>query len=86
MYPYPEFTEEDYKAASREMYKSSGSKIDKKEKKNSGTISAHRIDLLPEEQEEAGGNDGSADGQSAPERNSLVAPAKLKDESDRKKD
>ena len=85
MYPYPEFTEEDYKAASREMYKSSGSKIDKKERKNSGAISAHRIDLLPDEADETE-ESGEADGRSAPERNSLVAPAKLKDESDKKRD
>lgn len=81
MYPIPVFTEEDYKQAEREMNK--GVKQPKK-KANTGKRAAHRIDLddddvveepKPEQKKEK--KDPKA---------SLIAPAQIKDESDKKSD
>ncbi len=71
IYPYPTFTEEEYKAVEREMNK--GIRQPKKNtKKKSGA--AHRIDLDGTEEQE----------QSAPGKpSSLLPPAALKDESDK---
>ena len=80
MYPFPEFTEEDYKAASRELYKGSKpERIDRK--KTAGKVAAHRIDLLPEEEkQEDGDGDGSNDGDgSGKNGGGVIPPAPLKD-------
>ena len=87
MFPYPEFTEAEYKEAEREMNK--GIKADKKTKKKAG-IPAHRIDLDDDTPTE----DTSPDGKSleagtdnaVSKKSDFVAPAKLKDESDKPKD
>ncbi len=81
MYPIPVFTEEDYKQAEREMNK--GVKLPKK-KANKNKPAAHRIDLdedsVPEtkpEPKKKAKQDPKA---------SLIAPAQMKDESDKQSD
>ena len=74
MYPFPEFSEEDYKAASRELYKpGKAERLDRK--KTSGKVAAHRIDLLPEEQSDDENEDRSGKGDDG----GVIPPAKLKD-------
>lgn len=85
MYPIPVFTEEDYKNAEREMNK--GIKQPKK-KANNGKRAAHRIDLdeAPEASSEA---ENKAEDQIETKKNKgheLIAPAAVKDESDKEKD
>ena len=81
MYPIPVFTEEDYKNAEREMNK--GVKAPKK-KAQSGKRAAHRIDLdddaitEPEHKQKTNEN--------KPAASSLIAPAAVKDESDKEND
>ena len=81
MYPIPTFTEEEYKAVEREMNK--GIKQPKKsERKNKRA--AHRIDLDDEaEQEEKTEKKPS---EKKAKASSLLAPAEMKDESDKKTD
>lgn len=79
MFPYPTFTEEEYKAAEREMNK--GIKQPKSIKKSGGR-SAHRIDLDDGAPADSGENTAPARGRAS----GLVPPAALKDESDRKPD
>ncbi|MBQ0101527.1 MAG: YidC/Oxa1 family membrane protein insertase, partial [Firmicutes bacterium] len=80
MYPFPEFTEEDYKKANKELYKAPTKRLDKAQYKSSGKVAAHRIDLVEEapavkENEKTG----------APAENDGIIPkAVLKDESDKK--
>lgn len=78
MYPYPTFTEEDYKAAEREMNR--GIKQPKKAKK-AAKRAAHRIDLDDEAVEEAPAIEAPTGKPSA-----MIPPAALKDESDKAKD
>lgn len=80
MYPYPVFTEEEYKAAEREMNK--GIKQPKSAKKKNSGKSAHRIDL----DDEAPADEGEAVAQTKGKASSLVPPAALKDESDKSTD
>ncbi len=79
MYPYPVFTEEDYKAAEREMNK--GIRHSKKAEKKKSVKSAHRIDLEDGEEPEEDREEKAA----LPKAKSsgLVPPAALKDESDK---
>ena len=83
MYPYPVFTEEDYKEAEREMNK--GVKMSNKEKKRAAKRAAHRIDLDDASEES---EDTPALPQTPPTRRDpgLVPPAALKDESDKPTD
>ncbi len=82
MYPIPVFTEEDYKQAEIEMNK--GVKHHKK-KANATKRAAHRIDLdedaVIEEKPKAGEKKAKADPKA-----SLIAPAQIKDESDKNSD
>ncbi len=83
MYPIPVFTEEDYKQAEREMNK--GIKQPKK-KANTTKRAAHRIDLdddyeVVEEKPKAAPKKAKEDPKA-----SLIAPAQLKDESDKESD
>ena len=82
MYPVPVFTEEDYKQAEREMNK--GIKQPKK-KANTGKHAAHRIDLddddVIEEKPKATPKKLKEDPKAG-----LIAPAQMKDESDKKSD
>ena len=80
MFPYPTFTEEEYKAAEREMNK--GIKQPKSAKKKNGGKSAHRIDL----DDDAPAEGGETPAQTKGKASDLVPPAALKDESDRKTD
>ncbi len=77
MYPYPTFTEAEYKAVEREMNK--GIKQPKKAKKSTGK-SAHRIDL--DDEIEASSNDAEA---VKPNKkgSSMLPPVAMKDESDK---
>ncbi len=81
MYPYPTFTDEEYKQAEREMNK--GVKQTKKSKKNKSGNSAHRIDL---DDEETAVNEPPKDVQLNGKPVGIVPPAALKDESDRNTD
>jgi YidC/Oxa1 family membrane protein insertase len=84
MYPVPVFTEEDYKNAEREMNK--GIKQPKK-KANTGKRAAHRIDL--DEPIEATATETETEAASEPKKSKghdLIAPAEIKDESDKKND
>ena len=79
MYPVPVFTEEDYKRAEIEMNK--GVKQYKK-KANTGKRAAHRIDLDDDDAVEAPKPE-----KKAPKKDpkaSLIAPADMKDETDKK--
>lgn len=79
LYPYPTFTEEEYKEAEREMNK--GKKSNKSQKNASKKRAAHRIDLDDEPEdavEEPSGPLKLKEG--------TVPPAALKDESDKPKD
>ena len=76
IYPYPEYTEEEYKAAEKQY--ASGTKVDRasvKRAQASGKIASHRIDLMPEEitetdkEEESGASDDEVE---------VEAPVKLK--------
>ena len=76
MYPIPVFTEEEYKAAEKEMNKGI-----KQPKKKTSKKAAHRIDLdedavTEKEKTETKMSEGS----------SLIPPAALKDESDKEND
>lgn len=75
MYPIPVFTEEEYKAAEKEMNKGI-----KQPKKKSTKKAAHRIDLDDESVTE------KAEEKATSEGSSLIAPAALKDESDKESD
>ena len=85
MYPYPAFTEEDYKAAEREMNK--GIKQSNKAAKRAAKRSAHRIDLddpaeAPADAETSANE--TEDPSIQPGKGSdLIPPAALKDESDK---
>ncbi len=81
MYPIPVFTEEDYKQAEREMNK--GIKQPKK-KANTGKRAAHRIDLDDDEVEEAPKAEPKKEKKDP--KAGLIAPAQIKDESDKKSD
>ena len=75
MYPFPEFSEEDYKAASRELYKpGKAERIDRK--KAEGKVAAHRLDLLPEEEDNG---DDKEDRSGKGDDGGVIPPAKLKD-------
>lgn len=85
MYPYPKFTEEDYKQAEREM----NGKLSKKEKKriSSGekVRSLHRIDEN-EDEENSESDDESSESENIEKEEAdtgLVKRAELKDESDK---
>lgn len=85
MYPIPVFTEEDYKNAEREMNK--GVKQTKK-KSNSGKRAAHRIDI---EDTAETASDTVTEAAELPEvkknkGHDLIAPASVKDESDKEKE
>lgn len=82
MYPYPTYTEEEYKQAEREMNKGVKQYNSKKEKKNNGgKIAAHRIDLdEPEQPAQPEEKAYKVNGKK------LVPPAALKDESDKPDD
>ncbi len=80
MYPYPTFTEEEYKAAEREMNK--GIKSAKKNGKKKSVKSAHRIDLDDEAEAEA----PAELKEKATPKPGIVPPAALKDESDKDND
>ncbi len=77
MYPYPTFTEEEYKAAEREMNK--GIKQSKKSQKKKSAKAAHRIDLDENESAEEEASVSEKKGKPS----AIVPPAALKDESDR---
>ncbi len=81
MYPIPVFTEEDYKQAEREMNK--GIKQPKK-KANNGKRAAHRIDLDDDDVVEAPKQEPKKVKEDP--KASLIAPAQMKDESDKKSD
>lgn len=81
MYPIPVFTEEDYKQAEIEMNK--GIKHQKK-KVNTGKRAAHRIDLDDDDVVEAPKPAPKKEKQDP--KASLIAPAQIKDESDKKSD
>ncbi len=89
MFPYPTFTEEDYKAAEREMNK--GIKQSHKAAKRAAKRAAHRIDLDdPAETADEAAHDNAPTTQterhSAPKEgkgSDLIPPAALKDESDK---
>jgi YidC/Oxa1 family membrane protein insertase len=76
MYPYPTFTEEDYKEAEREMYK--GVKL-KKAGKKSAKRAAHRIDLDEEDDVETNQLPLKKESKGS----GFIPPAALKDESDK---
>lgn len=77
MYPIPVFTEEDYKEAEKEMNKGY-----KASKKKSGKKAAHRIDLDEDAVKEA-----PEIPKSQPKKSyDLIAPANIKDESDKEKE
>ena len=83
MYPVPVFTEEDYKNAEREMNK--GIKQPKK-KANNGKRAAHRIDL-DESAETAPASESNVESETKKSKgHDLIAPAAIKDESDKQKD
>ena len=85
MYPIPVFTEEDYKNAEREMNK--GIKQPKK-KVNNGKRAAHRIDL-EDVIDVSSETENKAEDQIETKKNKghdLIAPATVKDESDKEKD
>lgn len=85
MYPIPVFTEEDYKNAEREMNK--GIKQPKK-KVNNGKRAAHRIDL-EDVIDVSSETENKAEDQIEVKKNKghdLIAPATVKDESDKEKD
>lgn len=83
MYPIPVFTEEDYKNAEREMNK--GIKQPKK-KANNGKRAAHRIDL-DESAETAPASESNVESETKKSKgHDLIAPAAIKDESDKQKD
>ena len=86
MYPYPVFTEEDFKAAEREMNK--GIKQNKKSEKKKSVKSAHRIDLEDGEEPTEDAADKKSDLKQAAKAkpSGLVPPAVLKDESDKESD
>lgn len=86
MYPYPTFTEEDYKAAEREMNK--GLKQSNKAAKRAAKRAAHRIDLddAAETAESSAATAASNTENEAPKAgkgSDLIPPAALKDESDK---
>ena len=81
MYPYPTFTEEEYKAAEREMNK--GLKQAKKSEKKKSVKAAHRIDLDDDGQVEAALEKSET---KAVKPSGIVPPAALKDESDKETD
>ncbi len=81
MYPIPVFTEEDYKQAEREMNK--GIKQPKK-KANTAKRAAHRIDLDDDDVEEKPKPEPKK-GKQDPKA-SLIAPAQIKDETDKPSD
>lgn len=88
MYPYPTFTEEDYKAAEREMNK--GVKQSNKAAKRAAKRAAHRIDLDdPAEAAEApadaetSANKTEVTSAKPGKGSDLIPPAALKDESDK---
>ena len=86
MYPYPTFTEEDYKAAEREMNK--GLKQSNKAAKRAAKRAAHRIDLddAAETAESSAATAVSNTENGAPKAgkgSDLIPPAALKDESDK---
>lgn len=91
MFPIPQFTEEDYKNAEREMNKG----VKQVKKKNTGKRAAHRIDLDEPEKViettavETAASD-KAEKSEKPEKkskaNDLIAPASVKDESDKNSD
>ena len=87
MFPIPQFTEEDYKNAEREMNKG----IKQVKKKSNGKRAAHRIDLADTDSViETTATETNNDGEAKPEKKSkahdLIAPASVKDESDKKTD
>lgn len=86
MYPYPTFTEEDYKAAEREMNK--GLKQSNKAAKRAAKRAAHRIDLddAAETADSSAATAASNTENEAPKAgkgSELIPPAALKDESDK---
>lgn len=81
MYPLPVFTEEDYKQAEREMNK--GVKQPKK-KANTAKRAAHRIDLDDDEVVEQPKPEPKKEKKDP--KAGLIAPAQIKDESDKKSD
>lgn len=84
MYPYPNFTEEDYKAAEREMNK--GVKMSNRAKKREAKRAAHRIDLDDEETDVEATDDAPTTKAPAKRDPGMIPPAALKDESDKPTD
>ena len=85
IFPYPEFTDEEYKAAEKQYM--SGTKVDRaslRKAEASGRIASHRIDLLPEEETESANTADNASGKNGGNDDSdtveLEAPVKLKQE------
>ncbi len=86
MFPYPTFTEEELKAAEREMNK--GLKQSNKSAKKAAKRAAHRIDLdddVPAETEKPAAKEAEAPKKEA-KGSGLIPPAALKDESDKGSD
>lgn len=87
MFPIPQFTEEDYKNAEREMNKG----IKQVKKKNTGKRAAHRIDLADNDSViDTTATETKDEADAKPEKKSkahdLIAPASVKDESDKNTD
>ena len=87
MFPIPQFTDEDYKNAEREMNKG----IKQVKKKNTGKRAAHRIDLADNDSViDTTATETKDEADTKPEKKSkahdLIAPASVKDESDKNTD
>jgi YidC/Oxa1 family membrane protein insertase len=87
MFPIPQFTDEDYKNAEREMNKG----IKQVKKKNTGKRAAHRIDLADNDSViDTTATETKDEADAKPEKKSkahdLIAPASVKDESDKNTD
>lgn len=80
MYPIPEFSEEDYKNAEREMNKG----VKQPKKKNVAKRAAHRIDLDDDDETPVETNEKKpVKSKKTDPKASLIAPAEIKDESDK---
>ena len=80
MYPIPEFSEEDYKNAEREMNKG----VKQPKKKNTAKRAAHRIDLDDDDEAPAETDEKKpSKSKKTDPKASLIAPAAIKDESDK---
>ena len=84
MYPYPNFTEEDYKEAEKEMNK--GLKASNRSKKHENKRAAHRIDLDDEASASETSDETPAPKAPVKHNPGMIPPAALKDESDKPTD